>query len=141
MAFVFLRQMHDHAAEYGYGVPAFNVNNLEQIQAIMEAAQATDARSSCRGLGRGAQVCGRNLLAPHDAGGGGIASRHSRGAAPGPRHFARRVHVVQGRVNGCHGGSLPLSTSVFLMSSGVRNDLMNYEMRQHATDNFHGRLM
>jgi fructose-bisphosphate aldolase class II len=43
MAFVSLRQMLDHAAEFGYGVPAFNVNNLEQIQAIMEAAQATDS--------------------------------------------------------------------------------------------------
>jgi fructose-bisphosphate aldolase class II len=43
MAFVSLRQMLDHAAEYGYGVPAFNVNNLEQIQAIMEAAQATNS--------------------------------------------------------------------------------------------------
>ena len=43
MALVSLRQVLDHAAEYGYGVPAFNVNNLEQIQAIMEAAQATDS--------------------------------------------------------------------------------------------------
>jgi fructose-bisphosphate aldolase class II len=41
MAFVSLRQVLDHAAEYGYGVPAFNVNNLEQVQAIMEAAQET----------------------------------------------------------------------------------------------------
>jgi len=43
MAFVSLRQVLDHAAENGYGVPAFNVNNLEQIIAIMEAAQATDS--------------------------------------------------------------------------------------------------
>jgi fructose-bisphosphate aldolase class II len=41
MAFISLRQLLDHAAEHGYGVPAFNVNNLEQIQAIMEAAQET----------------------------------------------------------------------------------------------------
>ncbi|MCB1996477.1 MAG: class II fructose-bisphosphate aldolase, partial [Rhodoferax sp.] len=39
MAFVSLRQVLDHAAEHGYGVTAFNVNNLEQVQAIMEAAQ------------------------------------------------------------------------------------------------------
>jgi fructose-bisphosphate aldolase class II len=38
-----LRQLLDHAAENGYGVPAFNVNNLEQIQAIMQAAKATDS--------------------------------------------------------------------------------------------------
>ncbi|MFM1906408.1 MAG: Fructose-bisphosphate aldolase [Pseudomonadota bacterium] len=43
MAFVSLRQVLDHAAEHSYGVPAFNVNNLEQILAIMEAAQETDS--------------------------------------------------------------------------------------------------
>jgi fructose-bisphosphate aldolase class II len=41
MALVSLRQLLDHAAERGYGVPAFNVNNLEQIQAIMQAAEET----------------------------------------------------------------------------------------------------
>ena len=41
MAMISLRQLLDHAAEHGYGVPAFNVNNLEQIQAIMQAAEAT----------------------------------------------------------------------------------------------------
>ena len=43
MALVSLRQLLDHAAENGYGVPAFNVNNLEQVQAIMEAAQEVNA--------------------------------------------------------------------------------------------------
>jgi fructose-bisphosphate aldolase class II len=43
MALISLRQMLDHAAEHRYGVPAFNVNNLEQIHAIMQAAQATDS--------------------------------------------------------------------------------------------------
>ena len=38
-----MRQLLDHAAEHGYGVPAFNVNNLEQVQAIMEAASETDS--------------------------------------------------------------------------------------------------
>ncbi|KPK32750.1 MAG: hypothetical protein AMJ66_06415, partial [Betaproteobacteria bacterium SG8_40] len=38
MALVSMRQLLDHAAENGYGVPAFNVNNLEQVQAIMQAA-------------------------------------------------------------------------------------------------------
>ena len=41
MALISLRQLLDHAAEHGYGVPAFNVNNLEQIHAIMQAAQET----------------------------------------------------------------------------------------------------
>jgi fructose-bisphosphate aldolase class II len=43
MALVTVRQLLDHAAEMGYGVPAFNVNNMEQIQAIMEAAEETDS--------------------------------------------------------------------------------------------------
>ncbi|OUV03915.1 MAG: fructose-1,6-bisphosphate aldolase [Betaproteobacteria bacterium TMED82] len=40
MALISLRQLLDHAADHDYGVPAFNVNNLEQVQAIMSAAQA-----------------------------------------------------------------------------------------------------
>jgi fructose-bisphosphate aldolase class II len=43
MALVSLRQLLDHAAENSYGVAAFNVNNLEQIQAIMEAARETNS--------------------------------------------------------------------------------------------------
>lgn len=43
MALVSMRQLLDHAAEHGYGLPAFNVNNLEQMRAIMEAADKVDA--------------------------------------------------------------------------------------------------
>ena len=43
MALISLRQLLDHAAEHSYGVPAFNVNNLEQMRAIMEAAAETDS--------------------------------------------------------------------------------------------------
>uniref|UniRef100_A0A486XWJ9 Fructose-1,6-bisphosphate aldolase n=1 Tax=Rheinheimera sp. BAL341 TaxID=1708203 RepID=A0A486XWJ9_9GAMM len=43
MALISLRQMLDHAAEFGYGIPAFNVNNLEQMRAIMLAADKTDS--------------------------------------------------------------------------------------------------
>ena len=43
MSLVSMRQLLDHAAEHGYGLPAFNVNNLEQVQAIMEAAAETDS--------------------------------------------------------------------------------------------------
>ncbi|MCB1907112.1 MAG: fructose-bisphosphate aldolase class II [Rhodocyclaceae bacterium] len=43
MPLVSMRQLLDHAAENGYGLPAFNVNNLEQVQAIMEAASETDS--------------------------------------------------------------------------------------------------
>ena len=43
MALVSMRQLLDHAAENGYGVPAFNVNNIEQVQAIMTAAAEVGA--------------------------------------------------------------------------------------------------
>ena len=43
MARITLRQLLDHAADHGYGVPAFNINNMEQGLAILEAAQACDA--------------------------------------------------------------------------------------------------
>ena len=43
MSLISMRQMLDHAAEYQYGVPAFNVNNLEQMRAIMEAASQTNS--------------------------------------------------------------------------------------------------
>ena len=43
MARITLRQLLDHAAEHGYGVPAFNINNMEQGLAIMQAAQAVNA--------------------------------------------------------------------------------------------------
>lgn len=43
MALVSMRELLDHAAEHGYGIPAFNVNNLEQVQAVMMAADAVGA--------------------------------------------------------------------------------------------------
>ncbi|MDP8919254.1 MAG: class II fructose-bisphosphate aldolase, partial [Pseudomonadota bacterium] len=43
MARITMRQLLDHAAEQGYGVPAFNINNMEQALAIMAAAGEVDA--------------------------------------------------------------------------------------------------
>ena len=43
MPLVSMRQLLDHAAENGYGIPAFNVNNLEQVQAVMQAASEVGA--------------------------------------------------------------------------------------------------
>ena len=43
MALVSMRELLDHAAAQGYGIPAFNVNNLEQVQAVMAAAHETGA--------------------------------------------------------------------------------------------------
>ncbi len=43
MALISMRQLLDYAAEHNFGMPAFNVNNLEQVQAIMEAADETNS--------------------------------------------------------------------------------------------------
>ncbi|MBK9572242.1 MAG: fructose-bisphosphate aldolase class II [Rhodoferax sp.] len=43
MALVSMRELLDHAAEHRYGIPAFNVNNLEQVQAVMDAAKEVGA--------------------------------------------------------------------------------------------------
>ena len=43
MALVSMRELLDHAATHGYGIPAFNVNNLEQVQAVMTAADEVGA--------------------------------------------------------------------------------------------------
>ena len=43
MPLVSMRQLLDHAAEHGYGIPAYNVNNLEQVQAVMQAAHEVGA--------------------------------------------------------------------------------------------------
>jgi fructose-bisphosphate aldolase class II len=61
MAFISLRQLLDHAAEHGYGVPAFNINNLEQIHAIMQAAEAATPGHPA-GQRRCPQVRGRAFL-------------------------------------------------------------------------------
>ena len=62
MALVPLRLLLDHAAENGYGIPAFNVNNLEQVQSIMEAAHETDSPVILQ-ASRGARTyAGENFL-------------------------------------------------------------------------------
>ena len=43
MALVSLRQLLDYAAEHQFGIPAFNISNMEQVQAIMQAADACDS--------------------------------------------------------------------------------------------------
>ena len=63
MARITLRQLLDHAAEHGYGVPAFNINNMEQVQAIMEAADETDCAGDHAGLARRALLRQRHRAA------------------------------------------------------------------------------
>ena len=57
MALITLRQLLDHAAEHNYALPAFNVNNLEYIQAVMRAADATDLSGHPAGKPRRPRLC------------------------------------------------------------------------------------
>ena len=63
MALVSMRQLLDHAAEHGYGIPAFNVNNLEQVQAIMEAAAEVDAPVIMQASAGARKYAGEKFLA------------------------------------------------------------------------------
>ncbi|MCK5435650.1 MAG: class II fructose-bisphosphate aldolase, partial [Nitrosomonadaceae bacterium] len=62
MALVSMRQLLDHAAENGYGLPAFNVNNLEQIQAIMQAADECDSPVIMQGSAGARKYAGEAFL-------------------------------------------------------------------------------
>ena len=62
MALVTLRQLLDHAAENNYGLPAFNVNNMEQVKAIMEAANAVDSPVILQGSAGARSYAGEPFL-------------------------------------------------------------------------------
>jgi fructose-bisphosphate aldolase class II len=62
MALISLRQLLDHAAEHGYGLPAFNVNNMEQVQAIMQAADAVNSPVILQGSAGARSYAGEPFL-------------------------------------------------------------------------------
>ena len=64
MARITLRQLLDHAAEFDYGVPAFNINNMEQALAIMSAAAASDAPVIIQ-ASRGARSYANDIMLRH----------------------------------------------------------------------------
>jgi fructose-bisphosphate aldolase class II len=89
MALITLRQLLDHAAEHGYGLPAFNVNNMEQIHAILQAADAVNSPVILQGSAGARSYAGepflRHLVAaavemyPHIP----ICMHQDHGASPG----------------------------------------------------------
>ena len=62
MALISMRQLLDHAAEHNYGLPAFNVNNLEQMRAIMEAADETASPVIVQASAGARKYAGANFL-------------------------------------------------------------------------------
>ena len=94
MARITLRQLLDHAAEHGYGVPAFNINNMEQGLAIMEAAARLRRAGHPAGLARRPQLRQRHHACPDDRRAGRDLPRNPDLHAPGPRQ--RRGHLPDG---------------------------------------------
>lgn len=64
MALVSLRQLLDDAAEHGYGIPAFNVNNMEQVLAILAAAKKKDAPVIIQ-MSKGARAYANDAVLKH----------------------------------------------------------------------------
>lgn len=62
MALVSLRQLLDHAAEHDYGLAAFNVNNMEQVHAIMQAADEVNSPVILQGSARARKYAGEAFL-------------------------------------------------------------------------------
>jgi fructose-bisphosphate aldolase, class II len=62
MPLVSMRQLLDHAAEFDYGIPAFNVNNMEQVRAIMRAADETDSPVILQGSAGARKYAGEAFL-------------------------------------------------------------------------------
>jgi len=89
MALITLRQLLDHAAENGYGMPAFNVNNMEQVHAIMQAADEANSPVIMQGSAGARSYAGepflRHLISaaiemyPHIP----VCMHQDHGAAPG----------------------------------------------------------
>lgn len=85
MALVSMRQLLDHAAENNYGLPAFNVNNLEQVQAIMEAAAETDSPVIMQASAGARKYAGETFLKYLIEAAVENVSQHPRCHAPRPR--------------------------------------------------------
>ena len=85
MPLVSMRQLLDEAAKGGYGVGAFNVNDMEQIQAIMAAAKETKSPVIVQASRGARQFAEDHLPLQADPGRGRAQSRDSHRHAPGPR--------------------------------------------------------
>ena len=91
MPLVSMRQLLDHAADNGYGIPAFNVNNLEQVQAVMTRRRRGRRAGHPAGQRRRPQVRRRALHQAPDRGGDRVVAEGAAGDAPGPRPEPRRL--------------------------------------------------
>ena len=124
MALISMRQLLDYAAEHQFGVPAFNVNNLEQTRAIMEAAAHCDAPVIMQASAvRGSMRC------PVSAGDDGCGSDRISGCAhcgsPRPWNVSLRVSAI-------HTAGIYLGDDGWVVGYG-RQDPMDYDYNAQVT--------
>ena len=111
MALVSMRQLLDHAAENGYGVPAFNVNNLEQVQAIMEAAHEVNAPVIMQASAGARKYAGETFL------------KHLiQAAVESFPHLPVAMHQDHGQSPTVCEGAIKLGFSSVMMDGSLRED-------------------
>ncbi len=111
MPLVSLRQLLDHAAENGYGLPAFNVNNLEQVQAIMQAADECDSPVILQVSAGARKYAGERFL-----------RRLIEGALDTYPHLPVVVHQDHGSSPGVCYGAIRLGFSSVMMDGSLLED-------------------
>lgn len=111
MPLVSLRQLLDHAAEHAYGLPAFNVNNLEQVQAIMEAAHEVDAPVIMQASAGARKYAGESFL------------KHLiQAALEAYPHVPIVMHQDHGQSPAVCEGAIKLGFSSVMMDGSLRED-------------------
>ncbi|MFQ5756813.1 MAG: class II fructose-bisphosphate aldolase [Acidiferrobacterales bacterium] len=133
MALISLRQLLDHAAENGYGVPAFNINDMEQVQATMQAANETDSPVIMQASAGARSYAGAPFL------------RHMVEAAVEQwRHIPIVVHQDHGASPAVCQRSIQLGFTSVMMDGSLQEDMKspasyeyNVEVTQRAVDMAH----
>ena len=111
MPLVSMRQLLDHAAENGYGLPAFNVNNLEQVRAIMEAADETNSPVIMQGSAGARKYAGEAFL------------RHLiQAAIESYPHIPVVMHQDHGQSPGVCMGAIRSGFSSVMMDGSLKED-------------------
>ena len=135
MALISLRQLLDHAAEHQYGLPAFNVNNMEQIQAIMEAANETNSPvivQASRGA-RNYSQCDSMLIGDQAAANTYpyIRSQQPQAAV---EHEASTCRISEDQLFYLQSGGIGLEEAVSMMVSGFCRDVFNQLPMEFAAE-------
>ena len=126
MPLVTLRELLDHAADNTYGIPAFNVNNLEQVQAIMEAAHET-----------GAPVIMQASAGARKYAGEGFLKHLIQAAVESYPHVPVVMHQDHGQSPAVCSGAIELGFSSVMMDGSLMSDgktIARYEYNLEVTD-------